>query len=83
MMWCFTQLCAGAEADSQESPARVEGCIQVELTLVSLNPSCNLSVTVDGGFMSNDRKSCESEPKLGIIYPITHFFKSQTCAIKT
>lgn len=34
-MWCFTQLCAGAEADSQESPARIEGCIQVELTLVS------------------------------------------------
>ena len=37
MMWCFTQLCTGAEADSQESPARTEDCIQAELTLVSLD----------------------------------------------
>ena len=36
-MWCFTQLCTGAEADSQESPANTEGCIQAEMTLVSLN----------------------------------------------
>ena len=34
-MWCFTQLCAEAEADSQGSPARTEGCIQAELKLVS------------------------------------------------
>ena len=44
MMWCFTQLCAGAEADSQGSPARIEGCIQVELTLVSRTP-CRPNLT--------------------------------------